>query len=206
MAIVRGYGLLSSNYDWWRPYLDEIQSVFVVVELTKLSHKQPSTLTALIDQLGSEYCIDPRRVHAMGSSSSARFVSALACEASDRIASFHAAIGVFAPDCTPERPVPLLALTGDPDRRFVSESVEGWAAINGCDAEPLAEGIGAGVTRKSYQGCEADILFCDIEGAGHGFIRHECVEPLGAPCFENEVFDQLDEAERFFAEHPLPDK
>jgi acetyl esterase/lipase len=203
--LAAGGGQLSSNFDWWRPYLDEVDSVFVVVELTRASHRQPSTLIALIDQLDTDYCIDPRRIHAMGSSSSAGTVSALTCDASDRIASFVAAIGAFWPMCgAPERPVPLLAITGDPDRSTVTRTVEKWAEINGCDPEPLVQDLGSGVTREAYQGCVADVLFYDVEGVGHGFIRHECIGPSGA-CFANEVFDQLVEAERFFAEHPLPE-
>jgi poly(3-hydroxybutyrate) depolymerase len=132
----------------------------------------------------------------------------LACEGSDRIASFVSAIGGFRILCEPERPVPLLAFTGDPDRTFMSSSVGWWAEMAGCQPEPVVEDLGSGVSRQTYQGCEADVLFYDIEGAGHTNFFHECTEdvrlPLGGTfCTANEVIDQLQEAERFFAEHPL---
>lgn len=54
-------------------------------------------------------------------------------------------------------------------------------------------------------GCEADLVLFDIEGAGHGFVHHECERDGWDYCYANEVFDLLTEAERFFAEHPLPE-
>ena len=199
--LASGGGSLDQSIGWWRPYLDAAESVFVVAEQMSIDHGGAPTLTALIDQLEAEYCIDPRRVHAMGQSSSGPTVAALACDASDRIASFFAAAGPFA-SCTPERPVPLMAMTGDPERRIVTRSVEYWSEAYGCDPEPVIEELGSGVTRTAYQGCLADIVLYDVRGAGHQFIRKECVsDDYG--CYTNEVFDQLIEAERFFAEHPL---
>jgi poly(3-hydroxybutyrate) depolymerase len=200
--LASGGGTLDENIGWWRPYLDAAESVFVVAEQRSIDHRGAPTLTALIDQLEAEYCIDTRRVHAMGQSSSGPTVAALACDASDRIASFFVAIRGFA-SCTPERPVPLLAMTGDPERRIVTRSVEYWSEDYGCDREPVIEELGSGVTRTAYQGCLADIVLYDVRGAGHQFIRKECVSD-DALCYTNEVFDQLSEVERFFAEHPLP--
>lgn len=197
-----GVGSLDDNAERWRPYLGPAESVFVVAEQTLLDHKGASTLTALIDQLEAQYCIDTRRVHAMGQSSSGKTVAALACDASDRIASFFVGIRGFA-SCTPERPVPLLAMTGDPQRSIVTSSVEDQSEAYGCDREPLIEELGSGVTRTTYQGCLADIVLYAVEGVGHGFIRKECVSD-DYVCFANDVFDQLREAEQFFAEHPLP--
>lgn len=48
-------------------------------------------------------------------------------------------------------------------------------------------------------------MLFDIEGAGHGFVHHECERDGWDYCYANEVFDLLTEAERFFAEHPLPE-
>jgi len=202
-----GYGGADTNYEWWRPYLDEIESLFVIAD-TSTGAAPASTLLALIDQVGADYCIDPRRIHAMGASLSAPTVTRLACEASDRIASFVIGIGGFRIECEPERPVPLLAVTGDPDRVFMSSSVGWWAEMAGCQAGPVVEDLGSGVSRQTYQGCAADVLFYDIEGGGHQAFFHECIgyarAPLGGSfCHANEAIDQLEEAERFFAEHPL---
>jgi len=202
--LAAGDGGLAASFEVWQPYLDEAESIFVVAEQTAPLHRGASTLTGLIDQLIAGYCIDPQRVSAMGMSSSASTVARLACDASTRIGSFFAGVDMFRPSCTPERPVPLMAMTGDSDRIAVSISVEGWAEAYGCDPEPIVEDLGSGVTRTAYQGCQADIVLYDVEGVGHGAVRHECLHPGFFFCYENEVFDLLREVELFFAEHPLP--
>jgi poly(3-hydroxybutyrate) depolymerase len=160
---------------WWRPYLGPAESVFVVAEQTSIDHKGAPTLTALIDQLEAEYCIDTRRVHAMGQSSSTSTVGTLACAASERIASFSAGVGPsYSSGCTQQRPVPLMAVTGDgrpttgPDRGNVTWSAERWAEAYECSSDPIVEDLGSGVTRTAYQGCGADIVLYDVEGVGHG--------------------------------------
>ena len=199
-----GGGNLDTAFEWWRPYLDPAESIFVVAERVSRGQSDPTTLTALIDRLEEAYCIDPRQIHAMGWSSSASNVAALACEAPDRIASFYGGMGFFPPKCDSPRPVPLISLTGNGDRELVSRSVEAWAENNGCDPEPVDEDLGSGVTRKEYQGCEADVVLYDVEVHAHGLIRQGCLDNRGDFCIPNDVFDQLRELERFFAEHPLP--
>jgi poly(3-hydroxybutyrate) depolymerase len=140
----------------------------------------------------------------MGQSSSTSTVGTFACAASERIASFSAGVGSFRPGCTQQRPVPLMAMTGDPDRGTVMRSVDLWAEAYECSSDPIVEDLGSGVTRTAYQGCLADIVLYDVEGVGHGFFRQECLKDGFDYCYENEVFDLLSEVERFFAEHPLP--
>jgi poly(3-hydroxybutyrate) depolymerase len=177
-----------------------------VVENTLFKHHETSTFTALIDQLVEEYCIDPRRIHATGQSGGTFTVGKHACAASERIASFSVGVGPFRHGCTQQRPVPLMAMTGDPARVTVTQSVEMWAEAYECSSDPIVEDLGSGVTRTAYQGCLADIVLYDIEGAGHGFFRQECLKDEFYWCYENEVFDQLSEVERFSAEHPLPER
>lgn len=196
-------GFLDPAVEMWSDYLDPAESIFVTAELTHFTHLAPATLVALIDHLAAEYCVDPVRVHAMGQSSSASNVGDLACAAPDRIASFYSGMGSFLPECDSPLPVPLVSLTGDADRELVSRSVEAWAENNGCDPVPLDEDLGSGVTRKEYQGCKADVVLFDVQGVGHGFVRQACVGKQGDYCLANDVFDQLRELERFFAEHRL---
>jgi poly(3-hydroxybutyrate) depolymerase len=197
---------MDGAFGWWSPYLDRAESIFVVAAQNRVGHSATTTLTALLDRLEVEYCIDLRRVHAFGTSSSGWTVARLACEASGRIASVHVgASGFRVFGCAPERAVPLMAMSSGPEQGSISPSVEEWAEASECDGNRVIEDLGAGVTRTAFQGCLADIVFYVVEDAGHGFIRHEC---LGGDfelyCYTNEVFDQLREMERFFAEHPLP--
>ena len=127
-----------------------------------------------------------------------------ACEYSDRVASFVTALGYFSSDCTPGRSVPLLTFSGDTDRVGVQLLVDKWVSINSCDPEPTVEDLGSGVQRKTYENCEADILFYDIEGLGHAWPLHESKGPGAALVAEYEEVDYLEEALAFFGEHPLP--
>ena len=199
-----GDGDADTHYAGWKPYLDGIDELFVVVGRTGAWH--PGAVLELIDQLERDYCVDPRRVHLMGSSSSAITLGKLVCEATDRIASFSGSMGYFNPalHCTPERPVPLIASTGDPDRLQVTQSVAQWAEWNGCEAEPLVEDLGSGVSRHTYLGCEADVVLFDIAGAGHVFIFHECIGLPASRCREYAEFDDLEDTLAFFERYPLP--
>jgi len=211
LILSAGSGDAEENYGWWRPYLDATRSLIVVAGAPGFGTTPslpPEVHLALLDTVSAAYCIDPQRVHAVGSSSSAGKVTRLACAAPDRIASFAAAIGPFQILCEPGRPVPLLAITGDDARVVTTSSVEWWADHNGCDPEPTAEDLGSGVTRRTFQGCEADVSFYDVDGGGHAAFFRECIgfarTPGGAFCEENAVFDQFEQMERFFGEHPLP--
>ena len=186
----------------WKPHLADLGVLFVVVGETRAWDVE--ALLALISRLEEDYCVDPEHIHVMGASSSGYAVGELACVGSERIASFFGGMGRFAkPGCTPERPVPLIAITGDRDRSAARLSLRKWTAWNGCSADPLVEDLGSGVSRHTYQDCDADIVLFDIEGASHGFIFNECIGP--APCEAYSEVDQFDEALAFFEQHPLPD-
>ena len=82
--------------------------------------------------------------------------------------------------------------------------VEQWVGINGCDSEPLVEDLGSGVLRKTYEDCDADVVFYDIEGMGHTWPLHEAKGPGASLVTEYAEVDYLDEVLPFFAYHPLP--
>ena len=103
-------------------------------------------------------------------------------------------------------PDPLVAFTGDPDRSGVLSSAKEWAEAYGCEATPLVEELGAGVSRRTFQDCEADIEVLDIEGVPHVFVFHECIGPAASSglCRENDVVDEIEDSLAFFEAHPLP--
>ena len=71
---------------------------------------------------------------------------------------------------------------------------------------PWSRTLARVLSRKSYRGCAADVLFYDIEGLGHAAVMHRCPGPFAETyCAEYAELDEVDEAERFFAEHPLPE-
>ena len=204
LHLASGSGDHNAFLDGWRPYLDDVPGLMVMVNTSGPATRTTEALLALADQVSSDYCVDPARVHVLGTSSSFDLAERLACEASDRIASFVAALGRGSLECTPDRPVPLLSFSGDPDRTGVAAMVERWIGFNGCDPDPDVEDLGSGVLRRTYESCEADVVFYDIEGMGHAWPLHEAKGPAAGYVEEYEEVDYLEEAFAFFAEHPMP--
>jgi poly(3-hydroxybutyrate) depolymerase len=188
----------------WRPYLGDADGLTLMVNTAMPSRGSPDALASLVDQISEEYCVDPQRVHIDGTGNSFRLTETFACEYSDRVASFIAALGRGGSACTPDRPVPLLTFTGDPDRFGVKSLLDKWIKINGCDPEPVVEDLGSGVRRKAYQNCNADILFYDIEGMAHTLPLHEAKGPAAVWITEYDEVDYLEEAYKFFFDHPMP--
>lgn len=164
----------NGQLEGWRPYLDDLDGLMIVVNTETSTRGQADALASLVDQIMSDYCVDSRRVHVLGSSHSFGMADRFACEYSHRIASFVAAMGPghTIGNCLPVRAVPLLTFTGDADRDGVNRLVDKWVDINGCDPEPVVDDLGSGVMRKTYQNCAADILYYDIEGMGHTWPLH----------------------------------
>ena len=99
-------------------------------------------LAALLDELGSELCIDEARTYSMGLSYGAIMSSTLACAMADRIAAIGAVAGLQRPDgCAPARPVPVLAIhgTADPILFFNGGIGDLGAAFTGGSPQPPAE-------------------------------------------------------------------
>lgn len=73
-------------------------------------------VTALLDAIGDERCIDTSRVYATGFSNGAMMTSLLACTMADRIAAFAPVAGLTDyDDCEPSRPAPMLTFHGTAD-------------------------------------------------------------------------------------------
>ena len=98
----------------------------------------------------------------------------------------------------------MCTYTRDTDRFYITHLVERWVEINGCDSEALIEDLGSGVLRKTYENCDSDVLFFDIEGMGHAWPLHEAKGPGAVLVAEYDEIDYLDETLKFFADHPLP--
>lgn len=73
-------------------------------------------VSALLDQIEADQCVDETRIYATGLSDGAFMTSLLACEMSDRIAAFAPVSGVqLAAHCEATRRVPILAFHGTAD-------------------------------------------------------------------------------------------
>lgn len=204
-----GSAPLDTNYEWWEPYLEDVESLFVIADSTNALGFDTEAHVGLIDEIGIDHCVDLRHVHAVGISSSAGKAMQLACDEPDRIASVSASIGLFRSfNCETAGPIPLLAFTGDPDLDTTTTSAAWLAEHNGCAPEPVDDDLGSGVTRSTYQDCGASVVTYHVAGGDHGVFFRTCLGSTQVPgggdfCQENAVVDQLQEMEAFFDDHPL---
>ncbi len=139
----------------------------------------------LLDDIGSQLCIDDSRIFAAGVSNGAMMAIRLACDLSDRIAAIAPVAGVYFPpwspdldaeaDCISARPVPVVAFHGTADtivpfeggpvglqgfpfnlRNIELDVMPAWAEHNGCDSGPTVQQVTERVTLVQYDACHAD--------------------------------------------------
>jgi polyhydroxybutyrate depolymerase len=144
-------------------------------------------ISELIDHLSILYNIDPARVYANGLSNGGGMSYLLACRLSDRIAAIGSVAGAYTyplQNCSPSRPVPLIAFhgTADPVVPFQggpSESFDvpfpnvpawmaAWAERNQC-AQTSEFQVSANIRGVTYSDCaqNAEVVFYTIDGGGH---------------------------------------
>jgi polyhydroxybutyrate depolymerase len=138
---------------------------------------------ALVQEIEQTACVNTHRVYSTGMSNGGFMSYRLACEASDvfaAVAPVSAKVGIA--DCTPTRPVPVLAFHGTDDALVpyaspaysgegldVPDTVERWASRNGC-------GAGSHVTYQAgrekcveWSPCDdgSAVVLCTDEGGNH---------------------------------------
>jgi polyhydroxybutyrate depolymerase len=138
----------------------------------------------VIDDVSSRVCVDLARVYVAGLSNGAFLTSLIACRLADKVAAVATVAGLQLPeDCSPSRPIPILAIHGTADqfvtfdgspnvaltslpwdaestRAFsglpfapVRDALGEWATINGCANAPREEPVSASVTVVRYDEC-----------------------------------------------------
>ncbi|WP_433555007.1 alpha/beta hydrolase family esterase [Pseudonocardia xinjiangensis] len=139
----------------------------------------------LLNSLEKTLCIDQQRVYATGKSNGAGFTGLLACRMAGRFAAIAPVAGAFygqnGTDCHPSRPVPVIEFHGTADATIpyggdaarglpaITDWAAGWAARDGCRAEPATSSLGADVTQSTWTGCKsgAEVRQVAIAGGGH---------------------------------------
>jgi polyhydroxybutyrate depolymerase len=185
---------------------------------------------ALLDTLGHELSIDPRRIYATGISNGAMFSYRLACDLPGVLAAIAPVAGAMPAaitgECAQSVPVALAAFQGTEDRLVpysggnvathrgevlsATASVERWAAAAGCTGpptitnEPDRVADGTRVKLSTWTGCQAgrDVRLYTIEGGGHTWP--------GGPGWAGLLgrttrdLDATSTIWAFFASHPKP--
>jgi polyhydroxybutyrate depolymerase len=194
------------------------------------THDDVGFVRALLDTLGRELSIDPRRVYATGISNGAMFAYRLACDLPGVFAAVAPVAGAMpadlAPGCAHTQPVSVLAFQGTADplmpyfgggvarRRgrvlSAERSIAFWATTSGCAAAPVTTDEpdratdGTRVRRTAYGTCREgrSVELYTIEGGGHTW-------PGGPPVGGSvgRVTREIDATPviwAFFAGHPKP--
>lgn len=182
---------------------------------------------ALLDDLGRDVAIDPKRVYATGMSNGGMMAYRLGAELSDRIAAIAPVGGPMGTEtCAPQRPVPVIHFHGTADEfapfaggrgaRSLSQtnffsvdhSIQAWVKANGCTVEPVITKLankvddGTSIIRKTYPSGKdgAEVVLIEIQGAGHTWPgRNPPLAILGKSTKNVSANDVLWE---FFEKHP----
>ena len=107
---------------------------------------------ALIDEVSSNYSINPDRVYSTGMSNGGYMSFLLACQISSRIAAIASVTGSMTPstyyECNPEHPTPVLQIHGTTDgtvpygggagwSQSIPDVLDYWINYNNCDTDPI---------------------------------------------------------------------
>jgi polyhydroxybutyrate depolymerase len=111
-------------------------------------------ISALIDEVASQFTIDTTRVYAVGHSNGGIMSLRLACELSDRIAAVGAVAGSLETSgCSPSRPVSVLVIHGDADQNHPIAGGEGPDSVAGVPFNSVADTM---ETMRAAMGCSGD--------------------------------------------------
>ena len=174
-------------------------------------------VTAILDRLEADMCIDTARVYATGFSNGGFLSHRLGCELSGRIAAIAPVSGVMGMDsCDPGRPIPVFEVHGTADAvvpyngggiggfRSVTDTIADWAARNQCPPGAPAVTYDQGDARcETVVGCPQDaaVTLCTIEGGGHQWPGGEEFPGGGHLSMDLIATDAIWD---FFVAHPHP--
>jgi polyhydroxybutyrate depolymerase len=138
-----------------------------------------SFVSAMIDAISLETCIDPKRVFATGISNGAMLSHRLACQLSNRIAAIAAVSGGMGNrdldslpspttlfECNPTRPVPVLHIHGTQDACYPFDG--GWGPLSLVTFYGAPQTVGDWVTRNGCSAGAATQVFSN--GAANCFL------------------------------------
>ena len=182
---------------------------------------------AMIAQLESDYCVDPRRVYSAGYSNGGFLSYRLACEMADTIAAISPVAGEMGIDpatCHPSRPVPVLdfhgtsdpivpytggtpliavSLSGSLNFRSTDETVGIWREKNGCLGPGKVIYAMGDATCTLYDTCslQGDVVHCKIDGGGHTWPGGVPIPVVGKTSTDISATESM---YQFFLAHPKP--
>lgn len=175
-------------------------------------------VSALIDELAAQYCIDPGRVFATGMSNGGFLSHRLGCELSGKIAAIAPVAGVLGipfENCQPARKVPVMHFHGTSDLLVpygggglttypsVADSVARWRQIDGCsDALTVTHDQGDSQCLSAQECADgAEVVLCTVDGGGHTWPGGTPVPGFGKTTMDLDATNAMLD---FFEKHPMP--
>lgn len=171
---------------------------------------------AMIDEIATKYCVDPKRVFSAGFSNGGMLSHRLACEAADKIAAIGPVSGTMAFDgCSPSRPVPVMHFHGTSDfvvpfngggfanGDTVPDTIADWVTRNGCGTMPTTTFDMGKAECVTYGGCQAnaDVALCTLTDGGHQWPGGMSAGPGGEINMDISASNAMLD---FFTQHPMP--
>ena len=173
-----------------------------------------SFLVAVVEDTAGRVPIDPDRVYAAGFSAGGGMAARLGCDAAGTFAAVAvvSAAHIGHRRCTPERPMPVVAIHGDADVVVplggfgllpdIPDWAAAWASRNSCKPAPLVTSVSDDVTLSSWTACsgDADVRLYVVEGGGHGWPGTPDPGRVGDTTDSVSATDVIWE---FFVAHPM---
>jgi len=143
---------------------------------------------SLLAHVQESYCIDEKRIYAVGYSNGGGLVAILACRDANRFAAFAPVAGDYMAQpggCHPTQPVSILEIHGDGDTvnpyngsttlglPSVGDWLRGWADLDGCSGDPRILHPRRGVTLQTWATCadHTTVAGARLAGVGHVWRR-----------------------------------
>ena len=183
-------------------------------------------VSAMLADLKTHFNVDNRRIYATGFSNGASMAFRVARELSQAIAAVAPVAGAdWLPDIKPQRPVPLLYITGTADplnpieggkvhigrkdfgvKPSVKETIDRWVRINGCPNTGRVIHDKDGVTEVAYgfPGKTPEVLLYTIEGHGHHWPGGKSALPARLTGKNSAKLTATDVIWAFFKSHQRP--
>ena len=171
-------GTLLNGYPHWNSGLESDEN--------KSDADDFGFVEALIDEICSNYNIDPTRVYSCGYSNGAFFTYALACYHSDKIAAIGSVAGTMMEEtrnnCSPSHPTAMINIHGTADKSVpygggeglssIDEVLAYWIGFNNTSTTPIVNSMNdGGVTIEYYSYPDGDddtsVEHYKVIGGGH---------------------------------------
>ncbi len=149
---------------------------------------EPRFVSAVLDELASEVCIDTSRVDATGFSAGGNIALVVACALPDLIAAVAPVGAAYQPgECAAASPLPIMAFHGSDDIVVpiegrdtaeagtlvpVRDALAAQAQRNGCTGGVTTTDLSPRVRSLTWSGCKAATTLVELDGNGHAWPGH----------------------------------